>query len=192
MMSEQAQEISPKKKLNVTTITIWVVVLAILGLAAFGLVRTNTARPEKGEKAPGFGMKFFDGYTWGDKTSANLADMQGKIVVLNFWASWCGPCRVEADLLEQTWREYADRDVIFLGIDYSDVEPNALAYLEEFNITYPNAPDLGTSISDDYDITGVPETFFIDREGTIYEFHYGPIDAAKLRGVLEQMLAEGG
>ncbi len=190
-MSEQVQETSPKKKLNASTITIWVVVIAILGLSAFGLVKTNTARPEQGEKAPEFSMKFFDGYTWDGKADAELADMRGKIVVLNFWASWCGPCRVEADLLEQTWRRYADQDVVFLGIAYSDVEPNAKAYLEEFNITYPNAPDLGTSISEDYDITGVPETFFIDREGTIYEFHFGPIDAAKLTAVIEQMLAEG-
>ncbi len=191
-MSEQIQETSPKKKLTPATISLWVVVLAILGLSAFGLVRTNTARPEPGQKAPDFSMKFFDDYAWDGAATAQLSDMRGKIVVLNFWASWCAPCRVEADLLEQTWRKYADQDVIFLGIAYSDVEPNALAYLEEFNITYPNAPDLRTAISEDYDITGVPETFFIDRDGTIYEFHFGPIDATKLTAVIEQMLAQGG
>jgi len=191
-MSDQAIEDTPKKSLNVTSIIIWVVVLGVLGLAAFGLVKNTTARPEPGEKAPEFHMEFFDGYTWEDKTSAELVDLQGKIVVLNFWASWCGPCRVEADLLEQTWRNYEGKDVVFVGIAYSDVEPNAKAYLQEFNITYPNAPDLGTSISDDYDITGVPETFFIDRSGKIYDFQFGPIDSAKLTGVIERMLAEGG
>ncbi|MCA9932469.1 MAG: TlpA family protein disulfide reductase [Ardenticatenaceae bacterium] len=191
-MSEQAVEGTPKKPFNVTSIVIWVVVIGVLGLAAFGLVRNTTARPEPGEKAPEFHMTFFDGYTWDGKTSAELADLQGKVVVLNFWASWCGPCRVEADLLEQASRNYAGQDVVFVGIAYSDVEPNSKAYLQEFDITYPNAPDLGTSISDDYDITGVPETFFIDRDGMIYDFHFGPIDAVKLNSVIERMLADGG
>lgn len=190
-MSELAQETSTKKKLNVTTLTIWGVVIAILGLSAYGLVRTNTARPVPGQQAPGFTMQFYEGYTWQGETSATLHDLRGNIVVLNFWASWCAPCRVEADLLEQTWRKYADQGVVFVGIAYSDVEPNAKAYLKEFNITYPNAPDLRTRISEDYDITGVPETFFIDRDGIIYEFHFGPIDAAKLTAVIERMLAEG-
>jgi cytochrome c biogenesis protein CcmG/thiol:disulfide interchange protein DsbE len=191
-MSEHTQETPPKKRVSATAVTIWAVVLAILGLSAYGLVKTTTARPEPGQKAPEFTMKFYEEYTWQGAETAALSDMRGQIVVLNFWASWCAPCRVEADLLEQTWRKYADQGVIFLGIAYSDVEPNALAYLEEFNITYPNAPDLRTAISEDYDITGVPETFFIDREGVIYEFHFGPIDAMKLTAVIEQMLAKGG
>lgn len=190
-MSDQSVEISSKKNLHIPSIAIWVVVLAVLGLSAFGLVRVNTARPEPGQRAPDFTMQFYEGYTWNGESSASLSDMRGNIVVLNFWASWCAPCRVEAALLEQTWRKYADQGVVFVGIAYSDVEPNAKAYLREFNITYPNAPDLRTRISEDYDITGVPETFFIDRNGVIYEFHFGPIDAAKLTAVIERMLAEG-
>lgn len=190
-MSEQTQAANPKKKLNATVVAMWAVVLAILALSAYGLVRVNTARPEPGQKAPDFAMQFYEDYPWDGRVTAELSDMRGQIVVLNFWASWCAPCRLEADLLEQTWRRYADQGVIFLGIAYSDVEPNALAYLEEFNITYPNAPDLRTRISEDYDITGVPETFFIDRDGVIYEFHFGPIDTMKLTAVIERMLAEG-
>ncbi|MCA9971050.1 MAG: TlpA family protein disulfide reductase [Anaerolineales bacterium] len=190
-MSDQAVTPTPTKgRFNATTIAIWVVVLAVLGLSAFGLLRTNTARPEAGDEAIDFTMQFFEGYDWQGQPSADLSDFRGQIVVVNFWASWCAPCRVEADLLEQTWRAYRDQGVVFLGIAYSDVEPNSKAYLAEFDITYPNAPDLGTSISDDYDITGVPETFFVDENGEVHYFHFGPIDAATLRGTLDQMLAE--
>lgn len=188
----QSQEQTPGRKWNATTIAIWGVVIAVLILAGFGLVRTNTARPEPGEAAPGFSMQYFNGYEWEGREAATLADMQGQIVVLNFWASWCVPCRTEADLLESSWKRYREDGVIFLGIAYSDVEPKAKGFLEEFSITYPNAPDLGTSISDDYDITGVPETFIIDREGVIRHVQPGPINRATLSGVLDQLLAETG
>lgn len=193
LMSDQAVTPTPASgRFNATTIAIWAVVLAVLALSAYGLLRNTVARPESGERAPDFTMQFFEGYDWQGQSAASLSDFRGQIVVVNFWASWCAPCRVEADLLEQTWRAYQDDGVIFLGIAYSDVEPNSKAYLEEFDITYPNAPDLGTSISDDYDITGVPETFFINKDGEVHYFHFGPIDAATLTSTLETMLAEGG
>jgi cytochrome c biogenesis protein CcmG/thiol:disulfide interchange protein DsbE len=195
-MSEHIQARTPSgeqtsgRKWNVTSIALWAVVIAVLGLAGFGLVRTNTARPTPGEAAPGFSMQYFDGYEWQDREAATLAEMQGQIVVLNFWASWCVPCRTEADVLENSWKRYREDGVIFLGIAYSDVEPKARGFLEEFNITYPNAPDLRTSISDDYDITGVPETFIIDREGIIRHVQPGPINQATLSGVLNQLIVE--
>jgi cytochrome c biogenesis protein CcmG/thiol:disulfide interchange protein DsbE len=99
-------------------------------------------------------------------------------------------CRLEADLIENTWRNYMGNDVLFLGVAYSDVEPNAIAYLEEFGITYPNAPDLGTDISDTYEITGVPETFFIGKDGVIEYVHIGPLNQATMDGVIQKLLQE--
>ncbi|MEZ4640203.1 MAG: TlpA disulfide reductase family protein [Caldilineaceae bacterium] len=89
----------------------------------------------------------------------------GQGVVINFWASWCDPCRDEADLLEQTWLREKDNGIVFLGLDYLDQEPAAKAYLAEFNVTYPNGPDLRSEIARRYGIKGVPETFFINPQG---------------------------
>jgi cytochrome c biogenesis protein CcmG/thiol:disulfide interchange protein DsbE len=115
--------------------------------------------------------------------------MRGQVVVVNVWASWCPPCRDEAPVLEQTWREYRDRGVVFIGVDYMDTEPAALAYLAEFDITYPNGPDLGSRIAQDYKVQGVPETFFIDPQGEIAEVFVGPLSEARLKSILERLLA---
>jgi len=170
---------------------LWVVVFGILALLGWGLVNSQATRPEPGEIAPAFSMQYFTGYEWESRPSADLSDFQGKVVVLNFWASWCVECKVEASLLESSWQKYRDQGVVFLGITYADVEPNALQYLKEYNITYPNAPDLGTVISEDYEITGVPETFFIDKSGVISHVQLGPVSEGQLNGVIEQLLQQG-
>ncbi len=196
-MSEQPQTPAPVEesqpaKNRWTTIALWTAVISLLALLGWGLVRTNATRPEAGQPAPEFDVQFFNGYEWEDRTSADLEDMRGKVVVLNFWASWCVECRLEADLIEETWRSYEDDDVVFLGVAYADVEPNSISYLNEFAITYPNAPDLGTDISDTYEITGVPETFFIGKDGTIEHVQIGPLNQATMDGVIQRLLAEGG
>lgn len=173
-------------------IMLWVAVLALLALLGWGLVRTNATRPEAGQTAPDFDLEFFNGFEWEERPVANLSDMQGKVVVINFWASWCVECKLEADLIEDTWRKYQDQDVVFLGVAYSDVEPNAIAYLDDYNITYPNAPDLGTDVSDMYEITGVPETFFVDKEGTIRHVQIGPLNQQTLDGMIQRLLGESG
>ncbi len=95
--------------------------------------------------------------------------------MLNFWASWCDPCREEAALLESTWRRERDNGIIFIGLDYLDQETAAKAYLAEFDITYPNGPDLQSQAARRYGIKGVPETFFISPDGKISEIVIGPI-----------------
>ena len=173
-------------------ILVWGAVIALLVLLGWGLVRTQATRPEAGQVAPDFDVEFFNGFEWESRPVANLSDMQGKVVVINFWASWCVECRLEAELIEDTWRQYQNQDVVFLGVAYSDVEPNAIAYLDEFNITYPNAPDLGTDVSDMYEITGVPETFIVDKEGIIRHVQIGPLNQQTLDGVIQQLLGESG
>lgn len=118
--------------------------------------------------------------------------MQGTIVVLNIWASWCVECRFETDELEQTWQQYRAQGVVVLGVAYADAEPNSLAYMEEFNVTFPHAPDLGSRIYNRYEMTGVPETFIIDQSGEIAYVQIGPISSETLNGVTGQLLAEGG
>ncbi len=110
--------------------------------------------------------------------------------MINFWASWCPPCREEAAYLESTWRKYKDQGVVFIGVDYADTETEALAYLDEFDITYFNGPDLGTRISQAYNMQGVPETFVIDQNGEIHYVHIGPIYSPTLDQVIDELLAE--
>ena len=191
--AEQPAEAAPeKKKLGVGGILMWVGVAGLLGLLGWGLFNSTAPRPEVGQPAPDFNMEFFNGYEWDGQSTATLADMEGKVVVMNFWASWCVECKVEADAIEQTWRKYANDDVIFLGIAYADVEPKSIQYMKDFNITYPNAPDLGTDIADRYEITGVPETFIIDKTGEIAHVQIGPIQESMLDSIISQLLAEGG
>lgn len=182
----------PARSINWLNAAVWASALIVLAVLGWGLMKTNTPRPEAGQEAPAFSMEFFDGYQWNGAPIASLEEMRGQVVVLNFWASWCVECRYEAELLEQTWRKYADQGVVFLGIAYVDVEPKSLAYLEEFGVTYPNAPDLRTAISQKYEITGVPETFFIDKNGEIAKVIIGPVRPDVMENMIAQLLAEGG
>ncbi len=187
-MSDLTQSAPQKGGFRFSNVMLWTAVVAILALVGWGLINANTTRPEAGQPAPAFDMEFFPGYEWDGKQIATLDELKGKIVVLNFWASWCVPCRDEAPVLENGWQQYRDQGVVFLGIAYSDVEPNSIAFLQEFQLTYPNAPDLGTDISQDYHITGVPETFIIDQNGTISLVKVGPIDAITLNSAVDALL----
>ncbi len=161
----------------------FVFVLALLGLLGWGLVKAQAGPVDSG-LAPDFNLTGFDGQT------VTLSEQRGQIVVINFWASWCVPCRKEAAYLENTWRKYKDSGVIFIGVDYADTEKEAMAYIQEFDITYLNGPDLQTRISQDYNIRGVPETFFIAKNGELRGVHIGPLLPPQLDKKIEQLLAE--
>ncbi len=164
----------------------WGTLLALLALLAFGLLRSQKGPVGKGEYAPEFTLTTFSG------EEIRTADLEGKVVVINFWASWCKPCEQEAADLEAAWQHYKPSgDVAFLGVDYVDTESEALAYLDKFNITYPNGPDLGTRISQAYRIRGVPETFFIGRDGKLAHFQKGPFTSlTQIKAVIEPLLEQ--
>jgi cytochrome c biogenesis protein CcmG/thiol:disulfide interchange protein DsbE len=146
----------------------WGVLLALLALLFLGLLRTQQGQISEGSVAPDFVLTTFDGQ------EIALQDLAGQVVVINFWASWCRTCDLEAAELEQAYQIYKDRDVVFLGVDYSDARRPALAYLEKFGITYPNGPDLGTRISQAYRIRSVPETYIVAPNGTLAVVKIGP------------------
>ncbi len=153
------------------------VVLAIVAFFAYGLRFRGDPGPRIGQPAPPFTLTLFDG----KQISSN--DLNGKVVVVNFWASWCKPaCWDEAPDLENTWRKYKDRGVVFVGIDYVDTESEALAFMQRFNITYPNGPDLGTKIAQAYRVKGVPETVIIDKYGKVAAIGWGGMSIAKYEG----------
>lgn len=184
--SENTTETSPKgyRFGMVGWAIAFIVLAALLGLLYFGLRNAQQGPIGEQELVPDFTLTTFEG------EQINLADLKGKVVVLNFWASWCKPCEQEAVDLETAWRSYQDRgDVIFLGVDYVDTEPEAKAYLEKFEITYPNGPDLGTRISQEFRIRGVPETYFIDQEGKLVDFQIGPFSSlAQIQSKIEPLL----
>jgi cytochrome c biogenesis protein CcmG/thiol:disulfide interchange protein DsbE len=111
--------------------------------------------------APDFTLTTFKG------TTISLEDLRGKPVVINFWASWCPPCRIEAPLIERTWRAYKKRGPIFIGVNIQDRKEDALNYIREFDITYPNGPDPTGEIAIDYGVSGLPVTFFVSSRGEV-------------------------
>jgi cytochrome c biogenesis protein CcmG, thiol:disulfide interchange protein DsbE len=97
----------------------------------------------------------------------SLAAYRGRPVVLNFWASWCEPCKQEAPLLESVWRRYRDRGLVVIGLDFNDLRSDARRFARENRMSYPLAYDGHGDTLTDYGVVGAPETFFIDRTGRL-------------------------
>jgi cytochrome c biogenesis protein CcmG, thiol:disulfide interchange protein DsbE len=134
--------------------------LVFIAILWIGLARSGS-QAVSGNTAPSFELELLDG-------SGTLTDedLRGQPVVVNFWASWCIPCREEMPLLEKTWRAYKDDGVVFLGVNIKDAESDAKRFVEEFNITYPTVRDLDQSLTRKFGVRGLPETFFVDHRWT--------------------------
>ncbi|NOX61717.1 MAG: TlpA family protein disulfide reductase [Chloroflexi bacterium] len=170
-------------RLQIARIVAFLVVAGLLALLGWGLMKNQKGQVSSG-MAPDFELTNFDGET------IRLSDLRGQVVVINFWASWCTTCREEAAYLERTWRKYKDRGVFFIGVDYVDTREKALAYIAEFDITYFNGPDVGTEISQKYNIQGVPETFYVAKNGELRGVKIGPLFPPELDNVIIDLLAE--
>ena len=179
MVEEKAKNTPSGFNLGSIVLLTSIVIAAVI--VGFALMRQNQTQPTEGA-APIFGFTTFDGVTY------NLEDFRGQVVVLNFWASWCPPCVYEAPEIQVAWEEYQDEGVIFIGIAYADNGPNSLRFIERFGLTYLNAPDVGTYISEMYHIAGVPETFIIDQNGDVAQFFYAPVTESQLAEVIDPLL----
>lgn len=187
---EQTQTISQSKR----SLTGKQVMLIIGGAMLVGWVlvmvanlRSFKSTELQGRKAPEFSLPLFDQF---EEDRLTLAELRGQVVVINFWASWCVECYKEAHLLEQAWQEHKDQGVVFIGVDHLDTEKEALIYMQQYGITYPSGPDVGNIIAREYGITGVPETFFIDKDGNIAHVQIGPIEKEQLYSLLEKLVAQ--
>ena len=173
-------------------IVIWVGLLALLILVGVTLNKRKQGTVQPGDVIPDFTLPLFDGYQYEGKSEVKLSDFRGKVVVLNFWASWCKPCEQEAAELQEAWEFYEPTgEVVFLGADYVDTEPEARVYLQKYGISFFNGPDMGTRISQLFRIQGVPETYFIDRTGTLRYVQVGPFSSlAQIQQQIDILLAE--
>jgi cytochrome c biogenesis protein CcmG, thiol:disulfide interchange protein DsbE len=140
-------------------------VAGLLGLLVWRLTHQSHA-PKIGGPAPGFTLRRI-----GSPGKLDLASLRGRPVVLNFWASWCVPCKGEAKMLESAWRQYRSQGVVFLGVDYHDVTSDARTFLSHHGVTYPTVQDGSGAVADRYGVSAVPETYFVDRRGRLVGVH---------------------
>ncbi len=174
-------------------IIIWIGLLGLLVLVGITLNKRKQGTVQPGDVIPDFTLPLFSGYEYAGRSEIKLSDFRGKVVVLNFWASWCKPCEQEAAELQEAWEYCTSRpgQVIFLGADYVDTEPEARVYLQKYGITFPNGPDMGTRISQLFRIQGVPETYFIDKTGVLRYVQVGPFSSlGQIQAQIDLLLSE--
>jgi cytochrome c biogenesis protein CcmG/thiol:disulfide interchange protein DsbE len=171
-------------------IVIWLFLVGLLVIVALGLSRRQQGTVQPGHVIDNFALMLYSGYELDGVTSIQFNDLRGKVVLINFWASWCKPCEQEAAELQQAWLEYEPTgEVVFIGVDYVDTETDARIYLKKFGITYSNGPDLATRISQYFRIRGVPETYFVDKEGILRYVQIGPFTGIEqIRAQIDPLL----
>ena len=164
----------------------------LVGLLAYGVAsqRQDTSIDEailKGERiaAPQAVLPRL-----GRDGSASVADFKGQVVVLNFWASWCGPCKEELPLLERTQKRIAPERATVLGVNYKDLTDSALEAVEKYGVSFPSVRDRDGEYAEKYASRAFPETFVIDRKGRIAARRRGPVDQEWLDETLPPLLAE--
>lgn len=166
---DNTQDQQPVRRgLGLGSIVLILGILSVIGVVGAQLHNRGQTTRTSGP-APDFTITTYHGETF------RLADQRGKVVVLNFWGSWCGPCRDEAPDLQAVHEAYGD-DIVMVGVTYLDNDVRAvMAFIEEYGLTYLNGPDDRLRIADSYRITGAPETFVIDQDGRIVRHFLGQI-----------------
>lgn len=159
--------------------------IALIGLAAMlgaADAVANSRLDTLGIKAPLFTLKTLDNETW------NLESKKGMVVIVNFWASWCGPCNTEAPELQSAYARLDKNKVSFIAIAVDDTEKDARVFARAHNLTFPIAIDANGTVSDTYQVFGVPKTVIIGRDGRIKYTHMGVITPADISRELLKLL----
>jgi cytochrome c biogenesis protein CcmG/thiol:disulfide interchange protein DsbE len=182
------------RALSPIPLAILAVIAALVGLLAYGLASNepdrsieNAAARGTPKLAPSLELPRLSG-----AGNGALADYRGRVVVLNFWASWCDPCRRESPLLER-WHRRLSRGgrATVLGVDVQDVSSDARDFVRRHGLTYPMLRDGSGDTRDAFGILGYPETFVVDRRGRIADLHRGPVDDAFMREHVLPLVREG-
>jgi cytochrome c biogenesis protein CcmG/thiol:disulfide interchange protein DsbE len=168
------------------TFAVFLAVLAVLGLLGFGLLTKGSEAIAVGDPAPGVELPELDG-----SGSGEIADHRGKWVLVNFWASWCEPCRAEAPALQRFHERNAGPGFTVLGVNLDDATPDARDFVEEFGLTYPQLRDGdGEDRRDAWGMTGFPESFLVAPDGALALIRRGPIDDAYLERFVHPLIVD--
>ncbi len=178
----------PRRRRWMLVAALVVAVAALGALFGFGLTRDPSAisSPLVGRPAPDFGLRTLDG-----SRLIRVRDFRGQVVVVNFWASWCLPCRDEHPDILAAWERYREHGVLVVGIDFQDSKKAALAFQRELGGDWPIVEDPGSRTALAYGVYGIPETFFIDQRGLIRYKHVGPVTYEMLTAQIGLLLESG-
>jgi len=170
-------------------------IAALFALFAWGLVKSGGQPagisinsvfgevPLKPAAARDFALPLLSGQT------LVLQDLRGQVVMLDFWSSWCPPCREEAPVLARAHERYRDKGIAFLGVAIWDTEDEVRRFIERNGVRYPNGLDTRGAIAIEYGVKGIPEKFFVDRQGNLVRKFVGPVTEERLNAVLDELLA---
>jgi cytochrome c biogenesis protein CcmG, thiol:disulfide interchange protein DsbE len=164
-------------------------VAALLGLLVWKVIQndqSNVAKDFTGGKRPvavDFNLKRLNG-----DGSLRLSSLRGKVVVINFWAAWCDPCKSEAPRFQSAFERYRDR-VAFIGVDTTDFSGDARAFLDRYGVSYPNVRDPNGRVLHDYGGLPIPRTFVVARSGKVHAYIFGEARAEELESAIREALA---
>ncbi len=184
---------TPSRRRLVVALAVFVPLVGLFALLAWALVESggqpagvaiNTQFGEvEVEEGPArdFTLTLFDG------ESISLSELRGKVVLIDFWTSWCPPCRQEAPTLADAYRRFEGRGVEFVGVAVWDSEEQAASFVGDNNVPYPNGLDSKGTIAIDYGLTGIPEKYIVDRDGRLVRKFVGPMEPDQLEAVLIEL-----
>ncbi len=172
-------------------VIVWAVLVGLLVLVAIALKRSQQGTVQPGDKIPDFSMPLFSGYELNGKSQVELADLRGKVVVINFWASWCPPCRAEFPHLVAIHKEYKNKDFVLLSMHFAEAPERGKAFASTEKAGFPIYQ--GATLAGPYEVSAIPVTFFIDKTGkaryraTDFDQHKGE---AQFKSIIDELLKE--
>ncbi len=173
------------KNISLTLVfTIIVLFILIMYLALFQNNTNLNSSSLTGKQYPPFNLTTFDGKT------LNSGSLDGKAIVLNFWSSWCIPCVEELEVINRSYRKYRDKDTVFIGVNIWDKYENAVSFINKHRPDYSNGFDPDNEIHVNYGIAGVPETYFISKEGIVVNRFQGQLTNNVTDHFLGKLLTE--